>query len=176
MRPYQRQPISGKVLALSHAVPARSIAAAHQGRINGSSMSNDQSDSARILLTAGGIRSDQLRVAFASVLPEETISYELAPAPRQTRSFDPTVLVAIVGAAGTAIGALITGALQIAQTRRGTGIVIQGRDGTRVEAPSSVSDEQLSTLVRSAMIMSATHIHITRGSPSSPTLDSDSDV
>jgi hypothetical protein len=52
------------------------------------------------------------------------------------RGIEPTVLVALVSAGGTALGALITGLLQVARESHSSKIVVQGKDGKRLEFPA----------------------------------------
>jgi hypothetical protein len=53
------------------------------------------------------------------------------------RTIDPTVLVAIVGVSGTALGALISELLKLAQQKKGQQVVIQGKNGAKLGMPFS---------------------------------------
>jgi hypothetical protein len=68
----------------------------------------------------------------------------------RTRSQEAAILVAIVGASGAALGALITGILRVAVQKGAQQIVIYGRSGRKIEAPAHTSREQLDDLVRIA--------------------------
>jgi hypothetical protein len=69
---------------------------------------------------------------------------------KQFRAVETAVLVAIVGALGTGIGALITGILKVATERGKTSIVLQGRSGWRVEVPADCPQEKLAEYVEIA--------------------------
>jgi nitrate reductase NapAB chaperone NapD len=57
---------------------------------------------------------------------------------------DPAVVVAIVGAAGTVLGALIAGLLQIAQGE----IMLQTRNGNIIKVPRGTSLENIDQLIQ----------------------------
>jgi len=53
----------------------------------------------------------------------------------RVRGMDPTILVAVVGAAGAGLGALISGLLAVARQSKTKKVIIQGRQGSRLEIP-----------------------------------------
>jgi hypothetical protein len=61
---------------------------------------------------------------------------------------DPTILVAVVGAAGTALGALIGGLLKVAQQSGSKMIVVETRDGDRLEFPANFAPDQIDMLIK----------------------------
>jgi len=63
------------------------------------------------------------------------------------RSIDPTIIVAVVGAAGTALGALIYGLAKIAQQAGAKTILIQTRHGDRLEFPANFTPNQIDVLI-----------------------------
>lgn len=63
------------------------------------------------------------------------------------RGIEPTVLVAIIGAAGSALGALVSGLVQIAHESHSSTIVVQGKDGRRVEFPTDTRPERIKQLI-----------------------------
>jgi hypothetical protein len=65
----------------------------------------------------------------------------------QTRGIDPTVLVAIVGATGTAIGGLIAGLFQLVSGRKDEKIVLKSSKGATIEFPASLSSQKLDELI-----------------------------
>jgi hypothetical protein len=81
---------------------------------------------------------------------ESICSFEIIKAQSIVRTIDPTVLVACVSAIGTALGALIGGLLKVAQMASTRKIVIQGRDGTRIEIPADTQDDRIDEIVRRA--------------------------
>jgi hypothetical protein len=63
------------------------------------------------------------------------------------RTVDPTVLVAIFTMSGTAIGALITGLLQIAQANAKEKIVLVSKNGSRIEIEAKDAQSKIPELV-----------------------------
>ena len=82
-----------------------------------------------------------------------------APA-AQFRVIEPAVLVAAVGAAGGALGVLVAGLLKIVQEARTGRIVVQARDGVRLEFPSDISRERLDELVAVVAKLDQPVIHL----------------
>lgn len=77
------------------------------------------------------------------------IQFELQSPSTQLRTgLDPTVLVAIVGAAGTGMGALITGLMQFLNQNAQKKIVLQTKDGTRLEVPANTPVEKIDLLLK----------------------------
>jgi hypothetical protein len=64
----------------------------------------------------------------------------------KVRGIDPTVLVAIVGTAGTGFGALIVGLFQFLQQNSAKRIVIQSGD-ERLEFPADMKPEEVDLLI-----------------------------
>lgn len=63
------------------------------------------------------------------------------------RSIDPTLLIAIVGAAGTGLGALITGLFQMGQQIAAKKFVLETHDGNKLEVPANTPAEQIDHLL-----------------------------
>lgn len=61
---------------------------------------------------------------------------------------EPTVLIAVVGAAGVGIGALINGLLAIAQQWKARRVVIEGRHGERLELPADTPPDKVDYWIR----------------------------
>lgn len=76
------------------------------------------------------------------------------------RNIDPIVLVAIVGAIGTGLGALLTGLLQIAQQSTGKKIILQTQSGSRLEVPANISPKDLDILIEKLKKLESTTIKI----------------
>jgi len=69
--------------------------------------------------------------------------------PRRTlRGLDPSILVAIVGTTGTALGALISGILQVLKLTSMKKIVLQTKSGSRIEVPADISPKDLDILIQ----------------------------
>ena len=95
-----------------------------------------------------GMQAEELRRALnrgLSLLPDAPV-LRIPSVDRQFR-LDPSVLVAIVGVSGTALGALVSELLKIAQQKGGQTIVLQGKDGSRLEIPAGTSSARIDELV-----------------------------
>lgn len=68
----------------------------------------------------------------------------------RTRSLEAAILIAMVGAAGTALGALITGVLKVAAEKGARIVVIHGRSGRKIEVPVDTPADRLEEFVRLA--------------------------
>jgi hypothetical protein len=75
------------------------------------------------------------------------LQFELIENQMRFRGVEPTLLVAIVGAAGTALGTLVSGLLQIARETHSAKIIVQAKDGRRVECPADMPSEKVKELV-----------------------------
>lgn len=91
------------------------------------------------------IRSDDLALLIKEHLSGNTDVPQLhiKSVEQRFRIVDPTVLVAIVGVSGTALGALISELLKIAQQKKGQRILIQGKNGAKLEIPADTKPEKL---------------------------------
>jgi len=67
-----------------------------------------------------------------------------------SRSADPTVLVAIASAAGGALTALITGLLGMARKSKCKSVIIKGSSGRSIEVPCDVPPERVREYARIA--------------------------
>lgn len=109
-----------------------------------------------------GVPSRQLRESLAPLVvamgPVE-VAWELRDAPHDTRSLDPTVLVAITSAAGALAGTVVTCLFQLLQGRSRGSIVVISRDGARIEGPADASAEQLAAYVAKVRELEVAHIH-----------------
>jgi len=83
-------------------------------------------------------------------LREHLTTSEIALELEEMRGIDTAVLVAIVGAAGTAVGALIGGVLNFAAKKGAQQIIIQGKNGRKLEIPVDTSEDRLAELVAAA--------------------------
>jgi hypothetical protein len=64
-----------------------------------------------------------------------------------SRGLDPTILVAIVGATGTAVGALIAGLLQLVNGKKDEKIVLRTSSGMTIEFPANLSSKRLDEMI-----------------------------
>lgn len=118
----------------------------------------------KIILTATSIPSGELnrRLESQTGWGEDLIKLELEPNTSNTRGIDPTVLVAIVSVTGTALGALISGLVQLAQASRQQRIILQGKDGSRLEIPSNTPPEKIDEMIGKLQMVNVEHIHLAR--------------
>lgn len=63
------------------------------------------------------------------------------------RGIEPTVLVAVVGATGAGLGALIAGLFQFLQRRSAKTIIMQTASGERLEFPADMKSEEIDLLI-----------------------------
>ena len=78
--------------------------------------------------------------------PLKDCTLNLEAAGGQLRSAETTVLVAVVGLAGTGLGALITGLLNLAATKRSAFIEIKGADWS-VRVPAETPKDELREII-----------------------------
>lgn len=81
---------------------------------------------------------------------ECSINLEMRPAENKIRIVESVVLVAIVGAAGTALGALITGLLRFVQQSSAQTITIHSAGGHELVFPANLKKEHLDELIKMA--------------------------
>jgi len=79
---------------------------------------------------------------------------EIKQRKKKFRSIDPTLVVAIVGAAGPALAALITGLFQFGQKIAAKKYVLETHDGNKLEVPANTSAEEIGQLLKSLGQMS----------------------
>lgn len=79
---------------------------------------------------------------------------------KQFRAAETAVLVAVVGALGTGLGALITGILKVAAEKGRAAIVLQGRSGRRVEVPADSPPERIAEYVELAKTLDVGRIEV----------------
>jgi|ERR1035438_8303855 hypothetical protein len=88
------------------------------------------------------------------------LQFELIENRPRFRGVDPTFVVAIVGAAGTALGALVSGLLQIARETHSAKVTVQAKDGRRVEFPVDTPSEKVKELVELMREMDSPTVHL----------------
>jgi hypothetical protein len=94
----------------------------------------------------------------SDLLSSESIEQSLSPGAdgdyhltiEKTRSAEAAILVAIVGAGGTALGALISGILKLANEHGARRILVQGRSGRRIEFPAGLHQAEIDKLIAAA--------------------------
>ncbi|GAC1347875.1 MAG: hypothetical protein NVSMB27_14270 [Ktedonobacteraceae bacterium] len=109
-----------------------------------------------------GMQSEDLQILLSEYIsdPEETPQFHVESEKSRFRTLDPSVLVAIAGVSGTALGSLLSGLLRIAQEKKSQKIVIQSKDGSKLEVPSDTPPERIEELVKKLRMMEAPHIYL----------------
>lgn len=91
----------------------------------------------------------ELKAALESQ-PDLTASgaqLELRQPEKKFRGIDPTLLVAVVGAAGTGLGALITGLFQLGKEMAAKKFVLETQGGQKLEVPANTPVEKIDHLL-----------------------------
>ena len=103
----------------------------------------------QIALNSTGKSLEELKAALESQ-PDVTASgaqLELRAPTKKFRGVDPALLVAIVGAAGTGLGAIITGLFQIGQQMAAKRFTLETASGAKLEVPANTPPEQIDQLL-----------------------------
>jgi len=103
----------------------------------------------QISLTAGRRTLQEVKAALESqpAVSASGTRLEIREKKTKYRSIDPNLLVAIVGAAGTGLGALISGLFQIGQQIAAKKFVLETHDGNKLEVPADTSPEKIDALL-----------------------------
>jgi hypothetical protein len=88
------------------------------------------------------------------------INLQLETDPHNTRSIDPTILVALVTASGVVLSALINGLILVAQTKNQEKLILQGRNGARLEIPVNTPSKKIDEYIDKLKQIDVEHIHI----------------
>jgi hypothetical protein len=75
------------------------------------------------------------------------------------RAIETAVLVALIGAGGTVLGALISGIMQLAREKASAKIIVQTEKG-RIEAPVILPKEQFERLIDRVNLLKADKVNI----------------
>ncbi|MGW6207475.1 hypothetical protein ACWF9B_28055 [Streptomyces sp. NPDC055089] len=67
----------------------------------------------------------------------------------QFRAVDAAVLVAVIGAVGSTLTALVAGLLQMSTIRKGQRISIELESGSKIDVPSDVAPDELERIIAS---------------------------
>jgi hypothetical protein len=118
------------------------LAAEHQGM--------NPPESIRLTILSETMNTETLAIALRGHLSEVLEPFQLfsEPSGLRLRALEPSVLVAIVGASGATVGALITGLLNMARERKQESFVIQSKSGAKLEVPAGTSQETISMLIQ----------------------------
>ena len=86
---------------------------------------------------------EQIKNIVKNIGEKEPLKIHELEAGARSRGMDPTVLVAIVGAAGTGVGALIAGLFQLISGKKDERIVFRSSSGISIEFPAHLSAREL---------------------------------
>jgi hypothetical protein len=100
--------------------------------------------SIRLEILSSRSESSALLAALSEMCPDG--QFRLAGQTSAFRSLDPSVLVAVVGASGTALGALLGGLLAVAKQKHSNKIVIRGKSAS-LEVPADTSLQKIDALL-----------------------------
>jgi hypothetical protein len=111
----------------------------------------------QIALTSTSKSLEELKEALQSQpgFTGSEAQLEIRQPKKKFRAIDPTLVVAIVGAAGPALAALITGLFQIGQKLAAKKYVLETHDGNKLEVPANTPPEQIDHLLEKLGQMSS---------------------
>ena len=98
--------------------------------------------------------------AYQAEAPEYTLRYEKVSS--RYRGVDTGVLIALVGLAGTGLGALITGLFNIAAQRHGAYVELSSKDWS-VRVPAGMPSDERDRLIEQAKTQNIKKIEIIGG-------------
>jgi hypothetical protein len=102
-----------------------------------------------------------MKALLKEALPEGSdITLVLRPSSEEIRSIDPTILVAIVGTVGTAVGALLGGLFKVIEKTRAQTIKITGKYGRTIEITGKPTQELLEQCVKIAKELDVNRIEV----------------
>ena len=112
-------------------------------------MSGEANMEIQIAVTSNSKPIEELKKSLETQLDPSgsDVKLELRTPKKKYRSIDPTILVAVVGAASAGLGALITGLLQVGQQMAARKIVLEGQGGSKLEVPANTSFEKIDQLL-----------------------------
>jgi hypothetical protein len=101
----------------------------------------------------------ELIAQMRQAVPETEALFKIE---KQEASFrlEPTVLVALIGVAGTVLGALIQGLLARTNARRKAKVRIERADGTAIELPGDSTPDQIREALRSVSVQTVYRIRL----------------
>jgi hypothetical protein len=103
-----------------------------------------------ITVSSNELAPEEIRDLLMAGEEQRGLALELRGPPPSYRYVDPTVLVAIVGATGTALGALIAGALRVVERTAGEKIVLIGSSGRQIQVPRGTTGPELDEFIKKA--------------------------
>ncbi|PKO01268.1 MAG: hypothetical protein CVU42_00215 [Chloroflexi bacterium HGW-Chloroflexi-4] len=114
----------------------------------------------QIEITCYGMTAYQLKELLEKQFSDEIkkLDFSIKMKPSRFRTIDPATLVAIIGGSTGIIAALITGLINFAEKRKSQMIVLQGKDGSRIEIPALTPPEEIDNLIEKLKKMNAPQI------------------
>ncbi len=116
----------------------------------------------KIFISSAYINSDDLRMKISAncEMYESNIQFTILNLNRETRVGDTTILVATLSSAGIALAALLKGLFAIVQESKRKQIVIQTKDGTRIEVPYDCPKEKMEEIIKIIKALDSVKIEI----------------
>ena len=98
-----------------------------------------------VVIVCSGIARQEVKEMLEENLGENggKITLELRGSETRYRSIEPSVLIALIAAGGAGVVELLRGIWNMARDKRKMKIILQAKDGRRVEVPASCSREEL---------------------------------
>ena len=104
-----------------------------------------------------GMTSSLLSAALTEAVgPKDADGVGLRSSAHDTRTLDPTVVVAAIGLVSTVINVLFT----MIQGNRRARVVVMTSAGSRLEAPATISREELDLFIDKVRQLDVAHIHL----------------
>ena len=114
-----------------------------------------------LIVTTPAMGAEELQQLLTDEIDDSAdVAFETRETDVVIRGIDPTVLVAVIGAAGVALGSLVTGALRVAEKRRAGKVILRARDGTTVEFPVETPMETVDEYISRAKTLDLDRIEI----------------
>jgi hypothetical protein len=111
-------------------------------------------------ISSSHLSSEQLKPLLeAHLQAEPSISLLLRSPTTRFRDPNAAILVAVIAGSSGALGALIAGIFAIARESRSHRLVLQGKDGRRIECRSDLSTERIEELIELAKKLDEPSIH-----------------
>jgi hypothetical protein len=117
------------------------------------------SSDTRVAIESEFAPAGDLAAQLQNAVPPDVASFQVEDRDATFR-LEPTIVVAIVTAGGTALSALIAGLLTTARNGKSATVVIERADGTRVELPGTWTADQIRQAVETLSAPSVRRIKL----------------
>ena len=115
----------------------------------------------RIVIDCRLASHEEIRHILSTQLKSENITQDKVKLEiKQLRGVEPSILIALISSTGLVLTTLIGCVMKLALSKNAQKIVIQGKDGERVEVPADTSENKLDSYIRKAQEISINRITI----------------